>query len=277
MNGSSPPPASSGKSKKFMFDTHDFNDDVEEEIEEEVEPPPPTFSEEELEKAKQKSFDDGYRQAKQEAENSRERQITEYSGIITQHLTDLFSQEEQRIKLYEAESISLAHAIFEQLFPTYSKKHGLDEVKQTIESVLERHYENPSITISVPADYVEDIKTMVTERLDQTIAERITVTADKKLGAGDCHISWNNGGARRSATLIAENISTHLQQTLEEQPDMDHNNKDSLDDPSLDESIDQAPSDDENTDRQQQPTDTNAPDTAQSATQTGTNESKDTD
>jgi flagellar assembly protein FliH len=220
MNGSLPP---SKSSKKFMFDINDFNDDVEEEEEEEVEPPPPTFSEEELANAKQKSYDDGFKRAAHEAEQSREKQVSEYCGLITQHVTDLFSQEEERVKIYETEAVKLSEAIFKQIFPVMNAQHGLEEIKAVIVDVLERHYENPSITITVPDEYLGDIDEFLKTRLDDALAKRITVNSNDKLGLSDCKVSWNNGGARRSATIMAENIKQQLQQMLAEQSDITHN------------------------------------------------------
>ena len=56
-----------------MFDLHNFDpidvvEEVIEEVIEEVEPPPPTFSTEELEAAKEMAFENGRQKGLQEAE-----------------------------------------------------------------------------------------------------------------------------------------------------------------------------------------------------------------
>ena len=75
------------------FDEPDAPEIIEEIIEEEIEPPPPTFSEDELEAAKAVSFTQGKSEGIQEERAKRDQELTCHLGTISQQFQTLFANE----------------------------------------------------------------------------------------------------------------------------------------------------------------------------------------
>lgn len=220
---------STAQPRKFLFDTHNFDDHaVEEEeiIEEEPPPPPPppTFSEEELAQAKEEAFAAGKREAEAAALASREQFVAGLLDKIAGNFTSLFAAEEARSAEYEAEAVHLAGIIFQKLFPGLNERLGLAEIERTIARVLEGHREQPRILIEVHPDYVEDIEKSTQKVIDGLHgAGACTVAGAADLGKGDCRLQWESGGAQRSATRLAQEIEKELAQVLADKPRLHDN------------------------------------------------------
>ncbi|PJB69582.1 MAG: flagellar protein FlbE [Alphaproteobacteria bacterium CG_4_9_14_3_um_filter_47_13] len=212
------------KARKFLFDQNCFDDDYVEQIIPE-EPPPPTFSEAELEAARKQGFEQGRTKALAEAEASREKFIAGLLDIISQKFQTLFSSESSRESRYESEAVTLANAIFKKLFPALNEKEGLAEIEQIILSTLKNRRELPGIFIEIHTDYVEAIeKRLATITGDLKESGKITIIGKDNLRAGDCHMTWKDGGANRLADALAEEIHSHLEHMLADRPLL-HDNK----------------------------------------------------
>lgn len=212
------------KPKKFFFDVHNFDEDETEIEEEEVEPPPPVFSEEELENARQKAFEEGRQQGLGEAAQSREKHVTSLIENIKSTLPYLIEQEDRRISLYEREALGLAHKIFTALFPALNENHGLDEIRKVIESILKNQRKAPEIMIEVPAGYGEDIRHYIAQINEQSTSQGLCVVKENEtLTAGNCRMSWKDGGAVRDIDAIKQKTEKHLQQILADSASMTDN------------------------------------------------------
>lgn len=204
------------KPQKFLFDMNCFDEGYVEEVIPE-EPPPPVFSEQEVEAARKEGYERGRREAAAEAQASRERHIADLLGTIGKNFRTLFDAETAREGRFEREAVELARTIFTRLFPALNARQGPDEVEEVIATVLESRKEAQEIVIEVHPDYSESIA----KRLENTAGSlqggaRISVSGNAALGPGDCRMNWNDGGARRDATGIAEEIHRQLEQLLAE-------------------------------------------------------------
>lgn len=223
------------KAKKFLFDRHIFDEDAtpdepeidEADLEPPPPPPPPTFSEDELNAARASSYEQGRSDAVAAEKASREQYIAEQLSHIETAFKNLASAEKTRIAAYEAESLRLAQAIFERLFPGLNEKNGLSEIQRVIRSVLESQSDQPEIIIDVHHDDEGDIRVLI-EHLRETLhlAGRITVQGQDGLGKGDCRLRWKDGGAERSATRLAARIERVLKEMLADRPLLHDNEKD---------------------------------------------------
>lgn len=215
-----------GNPKKFLFDQNCFDEDFEEEVIVE-EPPPPTFSEQELEAARKEGYERGRANGLAEAAASREKQVATLLGTIGSSFKTLFEAEALRNDQYEGEAVLVARTIFTRLFPTLNKKHGLNEVEEVINRVLQSQKDAPEIIIEVH----EDFRDAVEERLGSLTGDmpancKITVTGKADLGTGDCRMRWNNGGAARDITSLAEEINRQLEHILADKPSLQDNRVD---------------------------------------------------
>ena len=210
-----------------MFDVNDFDEkDAPEVPDEPPPPPPPTFSEAELERARRDSLAKGREEAAAEAEASRERRVADLLQTISREFSTLFAAEDLRNAQYEAESVRLTLATLQRLFPAMNQKYGLSEIQRVIQEVLESQREQATIKIEVEPDYVETIRDHVKRVLKQAnISGNCEVTGNQALGPGDCRMSWENGGALRESTAVAEDIERHMQVILAERPRLRDNKR----------------------------------------------------
>lgn len=221
-----PDPQLKKPARKFFFDVNDFDEHKEEEIVEPPPPPPPTFSEAELENARRESLQQGRREATAEAEASRERHVADLLQTISREFSTLFAAEDLRNAQYEAESVRLTLATIQRLFPAMNQKYGLEEIQRTISEVLESQREQAVIKLEVQPDYVEIIQEHVKRVLKQgNMAGSCQVLGNHALGAGDCRMSWENGGALRDSAAIAEDIEHHMQVILADRPRLRDNRR----------------------------------------------------
>ena len=202
------------KSHKFYFDKNCFDDDYVEEPEF-VEPPPPTFSEAELATAKEESYARGKKDGLEEARLSREKFVADLTQKINKDFAALFAAESARAARYEAEAVYLARAVFARLFPALNERHGLAEAEAVIINTLESCRSLPEITIEVNPDYVDSIQENIGRALQSLSNAGICrVAGNPALKTGDCVLSWQDGGASRSAEAIAAQIGLIFEQTL---------------------------------------------------------------
>lgn len=206
--------------EKFFFHVNNFDDDVEEEIvAEEPEappppPPPPMFSEAALEAAKQEGFAQGQAQANQEAQSSRSKIVAQTLEAIQGSMETLFAQEMQREERYEQEAVALCLATTKRLFPLYNREHGLDELKEQIERILNESSGEKSVLIQVCPDYTEALQAFMGKLQEKNAHLLITVKADDSLAPGTAHLSWQDGGAVRDCENMAQQILNKMEELL---------------------------------------------------------------
>lgn len=202
------------KPQKFLFDMNCFDEGYVEEVIPE-EPPPPVFSGQELDAARKEGYERGRREALAEAQASREKHIADLVATIGKNFKTLFEAEAARESRFEREAVELARTIFSRLFPVLNERHGPNEAEEVIAAVLEGRKEAQEIIIEVHPDYSDSIA----KRLEGAAGAlrsgaKISVSASESLGPGDCRMRWHDGGARRDATGIAEEIHRQLEQLL---------------------------------------------------------------
>jgi flagellar assembly protein FliH len=220
------------KLQKFMFDVHDFNDDAEDIIEEDAPPPPPVFSEQEMADSRQNGYEAGKQDGLTEAHAGFARQVTAILEVIARDIQTLFQAEQEREAKYETEIIAITDVILKTIFPALSKKHGLDEITNMIETVVKTQKEQKEIIITVHEDYVE----AVTEKTAD-LAGKAQLDGILKIESGgdnvaqdDCRLSWHRGGAVRDISTLSAQIQKELEQLLAGRPRLDNNDSDNIDD-----------------------------------------------
>lgn len=213
--------------KKFLFDTHNFDeqDSVDDDLGdiEVAPPPPPVFSEGELADAQAQSYEQGKRDGLAEALNSFELQIAETLAAIRDHFSILFDAEDRRNRTFEKEAVQLAYTVFAKAFPALNEKHGMEEVKKAVTSILETVREQPELLVDVPAAYVETIQHHIDGLLRVQGGPRCLVRAHENLGVGQCKISWVNGSAIRNAPALVEQIQEQIEHLLADKANLADN------------------------------------------------------
>ena len=208
------------KPKKFMFDLYCF--DQEDEDNEEDQGPPLVYTEDDLEKkvaeASEKAFQKGFAQAAEESKNNQEEYIGKLLNKLTQDVKTLYDTEEKRRSKFVQDSIVLAMASFQSLFPAMLEREGQEELQKFMEDVISRHDESSEIRIQVAPDNVENLYQRIK---DHPVLKNymITVIQNDKLGQADCRIQWAHGGAIRNVSEIVKNIESEFRSYLDPEKD----------------------------------------------------------
>lgn len=198
---------------KFFFHLNVFDDDLD--LKAKEDPPPPTFSEDELSAAKQIAFSEGRKMEAQEQQKSREKYIAGQMEIIAKHIGALHATEQARSKQFEKEAIELTICIFQKLFPLLQQHIGIDQLKESIESIIKNQESQKTINVFVhPADLDEISAHVAVLKAKGHTEESIRVEADEALTPGSCRIGWAHGGAIKNPATVAEEIHARLQQVL---------------------------------------------------------------
>lgn len=200
--------------KKFLFDVHNFDGNKDKDELVEVEPPPPVFSQEELAAAKKDAYAQGKKDGLTEALNSFEQQVTETLAVIRDNFSILFDAEDRRSRVFEKESVQLAHTIFARTFPALNEKFGMEEVRSAVSNILETVREQPEILIDVPPAYTEAIQRHIDGLLRQEGGPRCIVRGNENLSAGQCKMAWTNGTAVRNPGQLTDQIRMQIEHLL---------------------------------------------------------------
>ena len=207
--------------KKFLFDTNNFDDGA---YKVEVEDLPPLFTEEQLEAAKKEAHANGRLEAKREADRSREQTVAALLKTLSQSIHPLIVAESERSAQFEAESVRLSLSLFQKVFPTLNIKQGMKEIESVIRSVLEERHGQAEIIIEVYPDYADSIREYVNSLMRDTHgAGHCTVKDNAALGASDCRLSWGTGGGSRNAERLAAQIAAQIEQMLAGKPALPDN------------------------------------------------------
>lgn len=207
--------------KKFLFDLNKFDEPTAAEIEaalleKELEPPPPpTFTEDELEAANAVAFTKGKSEGIQEERAKREQELTNILGEISANFSNLFANEIYREKAYEQEAVKMSIELIKILAPTLEQKFGKDALINTIKDTILSQTKQSEIIIEV----ANSAKDEITSILDNISAKdenspRFKVKGREDLSEGSCELSWKDGGMVRNPRETAKNIENTLMKLL---------------------------------------------------------------
>lgn len=209
--------------RKYFFDLNNFDSSAVPEPEEDLPPPPPIFSLEELDAAKQQSFEQGRAVGQQEEQQSRAQYIaTQISELNTQILSLILS-EQIRENRFEQEVIHLCRTLISKLFPALTQRGGTEEIERVISQVLSKQPAS-RITIEVPTDDAKDIKSHLLA-LKDIEPDRLSIVGIDSLGKGSCRMKWQDGGATRDHQSLAASIFAELDAILAPLPQKGDNHK----------------------------------------------------
>lgn len=209
------------KNQKFLFDLNNFDAPDEDEIIEEeieVEPPPPTFSEDELEAAKAIAHSSGRTEGIQEEKSRREQSVADLLQTISENFSSLFAAEMYRERQYEEEALKLSLEIVKLLAPSLRDTLGKEALKSALQDVLQKQSAQTEVRIEVHPDMANDLDAVL-EAIwpEKDIAPKYKVLADSVLDKGACALSWKDGGMVRNPKKTANDIKIAIQALLGEQ------------------------------------------------------------
>lgn len=177
------------------------------EPEPEPEPVIPTFSEEELEAARQEGYRRGHQDGMAEMAKDSENILAQALNTIAQQMTQSMQAQAQASEKMVRDGTHIAMALVQKLFPHMKHRHGVDEVEQLVEEALQRITDEPKILIQVAPALMEEVRDKVEKLSRQNGYDgHVVVRADKTMEIGDCNIQWGEGGAERNSTSLWQQI-----------------------------------------------------------------------
>ena len=221
-------PAAMAQSKKFLFDVtfevkqspmqsaaeNPVEDDTDvDEVEDE--PAAPTFSEDEMDAARDEGFAAGREAGISDAANSIETKIIDLLGNIATGFDEIFTLQNTRSAEIFDTSINAALAVTRKCFPHLAETHGIDEIDAMVREVLSDIIEEPKAIINVPPDLQSSLEARIAMIAQQTGFEgRIGILADPQLGGSDCRVDWTGGSAERDLNALWRRIDEIIEHNL---------------------------------------------------------------
>jgi len=185
---------------------------VAEEVEEEA---APTFSEEELESARQQSFAEGKEAGIREASDAIETRISDALGSLTGQFQDLFNQHKIATTEIFDDAANIALAIARKCFPHLSETESQRTIEDMVRGVLAEIREEPRVMVHVHPELVAPLN----ERIkgiagDANFEGQILIIDDEAIAAGDCQVTWSSGSAERDMAAIWQRVDEIVEQNL---------------------------------------------------------------
>ena len=214
--------------EKFMFETT-FDEMSEPEIvvpepedeekEEEPEIIVPTFSEEELNAAREEGFAAGKQEGQQETSVSVEARIAELLSVIETKCQDVFQMQiDGNVELSRG-AVTIASEVVHKVVPSLVGNVALDEIERVIQSIFEKIVEEPRVTIFVSAELVDDLRARIENMSkSRTYEGNMHVQGDDTMPTGDCRLEWSNGGTERNSVDLWSDIDTIIDSYLDGKP-----------------------------------------------------------
>lgn len=215
--------------EKFMFEIS-FDEDtiaqleavevdeipVEEEEPEEI---VPTFSEEEVEQARQQGFEAGKQEGLTATSESLTKHINESLMKIDSQLTAAIEIQNSANEEMSRAALSVALGICNKVLPTLANRNAFGEVEHVIEEVFSKILEEPTTRLTVHPDIAEMIEERFTEMAQgKGYQGQIFVQADAGLGPSDCKVEWSNGGSERNTQELWREITAIVDKNLGDHP-----------------------------------------------------------
>ena len=198
--------------EKFLFDLNDFSDDVAVNVEDEA----PTFSEDELNQAREDSFKLGIEDATTKIRNEHEERFAQCLENVTQHLSTVLQAETRRELEKSIDTTRLTLSIVKKLMPHFSNRYSEDEIISLVKQSLHDRPEEPKIALVVHDTMLESLKEKI-DHIAQTQAfqGQVVIIADDTIAQTDCRIEWADGGIEKEFKSLFASIETAFNTALQ--------------------------------------------------------------
>jgi len=214
--------------KKYMFDL-DFDavpleplameivEPVEGELAEEVEaPPPPTFTEFELDEAKRLAFAEGHGAGVAEAAEVTERSHADALTALAAGFAGVMAAQREAMDTRGREAAHLAVAVIKKLHPEMARLHGVEEITGVIHECLMQVDDATRLTVRAHPDLLEGVRGAAVRVAEEAEFDgKMQFVADPKLALGDCRVEWGNGGADRDQALLWAEIDAIVARAID--------------------------------------------------------------
>ncbi|MDA8230788.1 MAG: FliH/SctL family protein [Magnetospirillum sp.] len=178
-------------------------------------PPPTTFSEDELNLARESAFEEGRARGSMEAAASADGQVAKALTAMAAQMDDLARRQAEANDRAAREAVRVVFAATRKMFPAACEAHAFDEIIRMAEDMVGHVLDEPRIIVRVAEDLAEAVRS----RLESLGAAhgfegRILVQPTPGMPMGDCRIEWADGGAERDQARLQAEIDALVERAL---------------------------------------------------------------
>ncbi len=179
-------------------------------------PPPPSFSEAELDAAKKKAYAEGMDAGRAQAKEEAQRDGIENTKFLATSVRELTAQMDQVQRHMDTQwkeqhdgLITIAHHIAQMVAGQAIEDKEMRLIEETLSNALPQLMTQPHLAVTVRKEAKERTEKLMQDATAQSgYKGTFTVSSDDALQAGDIKINWSQGNAERSLGDILGQIQT---------------------------------------------------------------------
>ncbi|WP_404384772.1 hypothetical protein [Caenispirillum salinarum] len=162
------------------------------------EPPAPTFSEQDLEAARDEAYVAGHTAALQEAEAATERLMAESLHFIAQQLRQMAGTIDEPYQRLEPMAAEIAVAVCRRVLPIIAARHGVEEIEALVRRVVPTVIDQPRLVVRVHPALAEQTRSAIRPVVEDAGFEgKLVVADDPQIQPGDARMEWGDGGVEK--------------------------------------------------------------------------------
>jgi len=179
-------------------------------------PPPPMFSEEDLEIAREEGRVLGHAQGLKDAEESALHFLVLAVESVADQMSQIYESQKQADLETHKMAAALSMTIVQKVLPTYVRDHGANEVETLVQECIPHILNEPRLILRVSPENEGPMR----ERIEPMTRNRgfegaVVIMADPALGPADCRLEWDNGGAERRVDSLLQHIQAIVDRNAE--------------------------------------------------------------
>ena len=191
-----------------------------------IEPEVETYSEADLEIARQSGFESGKEVALLEAQENLEVKIFEVMNLIYDQFSELEEKQLKFNRQLESQTISLINSVHQRIYPVTGSFIEMNEVVGFSESILSNLSEQPQIVISVSDNLAEKFREHINKfRENRSYSGEVIVKSSQEINSGECKLEWQGGGAKRDTETIISEIDQKFKDAIATLSEREQENK----------------------------------------------------
>ncbi|NTU76199.1 MAG: hypothetical protein HGA90_00025 [Alphaproteobacteria bacterium] len=166
-----------------------------------------TFTEEQLDAAKQEAHQTGFSEGKKAMLASQEQAQNTLFSKLQQQLGQLTEASSEQWQIQSQQMQEVALIIARKVIPNYVTRQGLDEIQALIAQVISEMAHEPRLVVRVGEAQFDTVSVKIKEITDrQAYSGKVVVLAEESLGPSDCRVEWADGGIERDLATFWQEL-----------------------------------------------------------------------
>ena len=188
--------------QKLQFQSFDPGENADEE----------TFSEAEIEAARQDGFAAGREAALAEHLQSAEHRLTELLQQVTQRTAALGDAADDAVTDLTGEVLDIAMLAVRKVLPATAAANGLSEIEGLVRSCLSDLRAEPRVAVRLHVEALQSLQPRLEDLAASTGFDgKLVLLADDDLAPTDCTVLWADGGATRRVDDITTAVDAAIE------------------------------------------------------------------